>query len=368
MNDSELLVYQIALSKVRGIGPVLARNLVSYCGGVKEIFTEKKGHLSKIPGIGPFTLSQIVGFNDFEASEKEAGFILKQGIRSIFFLDPDYPYRLKELPDAPILLFGRGTADLAPERAVAFIGTRQPSETGKAICKNLVHALKPYGCTIVSGLAYGIDITAHRAALEADLPTIGVLGHGLDRIYPALHKKTAMEMLEKGGALLTEFTSGTKPDFMNFPKRNRIVAGMVDAVVVVESGKKGGSMITAELAFHYNREVLAIPGKPGDELSSGCNLLIKQNKAHLMEDASDLIQLLNYEKTAPEPMRQVKLPIGLSPEQQQLLDLLKQSGPLQLDELMYRSGLGSAELALYLIELEFEGWVRALPGKTYELM
>lgn len=368
MNKADLLVYQIALSRIRGIGPVLARNLVSYCGGVKEIFTDKKKVLSKVPGIGPYTLSQINAFDGFDAAEKEAEFILKNAINTVFFLDPEYPYRLKELPDAPILLFYRGSADISPERSVAFIGTRQPSEAGKNLCKSLVQALQSYGCTIVSGLAYGIDIAAHKAALEAGLPTIGVLGHGLDRVYPALHKKTALEMLEKGGGLLTEFPSGTKPDFMNFPKRNRIVAGMVDAVVVIESGRKGGSMITAELAFHYNREVLAIPGKPGDELSSGCNLLIKQNKAHLMEDAGDLIQLLNYEKAVSEPPRQVKLAIGLSPEQQQLLDLLKETGPLQLDELLYRSGFGSAELALYLIELEFEGWVRALPGKTYELM
>lgn len=366
--DQEQLVYQIALSRVKGVGPILAKNLVGYCNGVKEIFTEKKGHLSKIPGIGPFTLDQITSFNDFHSAEKEAEFIVRNNIKPLFFLDKEYPYRLKELPDAPILIFSRGSSQVSPEKAVAFIGTRKPSEAGKTLCRDFVNGLSSFGCTIVSGLAYGIDITAHRAALEAGLPTIGVLGHGLDRIYPALHKKTAMEMLENGGGLLTEFPSGTNPDYMNFPKRNRIVAGMVDAVVVVESGRKGGSMITAELAFHYNREVLAIPGKPGDELSSGCNLLIKQQKAHLMEDVSDLIQLLHYEQRISEPKKQVKLPLGLSAEQQLLLDLLKESGPLQLDEIMYRSGLGSAELALYLIELEFEGWVRALPGKTYELM
>ncbi len=362
----EELLYRLALSSIKGIGPVLSKTLVSYCGGVKAIFQEKRSRLQKIPGIGPKMAAEIAAFSNFQDLEQEMRFIEDNHIRCHFYLDESFPFRLKQIPDAPIMLFSKGQANLSPKRIVAVVGTRKPSPEGKEICRQLVQDLKAYNCTVVSGLAYGIDITAHRSALENHLPTIAVFGHGLDRIYPSHHSKTAREMLEQNGAWVTEFSSGTNPDYMNFPQRNRVVAGMCDAVVVIESARKGGSMITAELAFGYDREVMAIPGRPIDLISSGCNLLIKQQKAHLIEGAVDLAKILNYDLTEKSSApQQSSLLFDLAPEMQKVLSHFKENA-ISLDELLILTRMPSPELALRLIELEFAGWIKVLPGKKYQ--
>lgn len=365
-SQEEELLYRLALSSIKGIGPVLSKTLVSYCGGVQAIFQEKRTRLQKIPGIGPKMAAEIAAFNDFKILEHEIQFIKDQQIRCHFYLDESFPFRLKQIPDSPIMLYSKGVAELSPKRIVAVVGTRKPSSEGKEICRQLVQNLQAYNCTVVSGLAYGIDITAHRSALENHIPTIAVFGHGLDRIYPSHHSKTAREMLEKQGAWVTEFSSGTNPDYMNFPQRNRVVAGMCDAVVVIESARKGGSMITAELAFGYDREVMAIPGRPIDLSSSGCNLLIKQQKAHLIEGADDLAKILNYDLTENTfTPQQSSLLFDLDPGMQKVLSYFKEHA-VSLDELLLLTHIPSSELALRLIELEFAGWIKALPGKKYQ--
>ncbi|MES2691207.1 MAG: DNA-processing protein DprA [Bacteroidota bacterium] len=252
----ENLVWQIALTQIPGIGDVLARNLVSYCGGIKEVFHQKKHKLLHIPGIGEKLAESIVHFKNFKPAEAEQKFIEKHGIKTMFYLDKNYPKRLTHFPDAPVLLYSLGNADLDTGKIVGIVGTRKASDYGRSFTDELIEEVKPTGALIISGLALGIDVTAHRSAVKQALPTVGVMAHGLDRIYPAQHKNIARQMLENGG-LLTEFTSGTNPDRENFPKRNRIVAGLCDVLVVVETGIKGGAMITAEIANSYGKDIMA---------------------------------------------------------------------------------------------------------------
>lgn len=364
MND---LVYKIAITKIPLVGAVTAKSLISYCGGARAVFEARKRELLKIPGIGERIAENIVQQSVLDEAEAELDFLEKNGIQPLFYLDKNYPLRLKPFPDSPILLFYKGTTDLNADRTVAIIGTRKPSVYGTAICEELIDGLKPYNPVILSGLAYGIDVTAHRKSLDVGLETVGVLGHGLAQIYPAQHRTIAQQMLERGG-LLTEYTSKTPPDRENFPMRNRIVAGLCDALIVVETAVKGGSMITAKFGNEYNKDVFAVPGRVKDKHSQGCNLLIKSHQAALVESAEDIAYVMRWEKAEAEGGVQRQLFVELEPNEQKIVDLLRQAEAVGIDRLTYESKLTNSEMAALLLNLEFKGIVKTLPGKRYVLV
>ena len=361
------LQHLIAITRIPGVGAVMAKTLISYCGGAEAVFRAKRGALLAIPGIGPQTVESILRQQVLQDAEEELRFIVREQIRAISYLDEEYPRRLRKYPDCPLVLFYRGNAALQAPRTVAIVGTRKPTPHGKLFCEELVAGLAPYRPLIISGLAYGIDITAHRASVASGQPTLGVLAHGLDRIYPAQHRRTAQEMIEHGG-LLTEFPKDTIPNRENFPMRNRIVAGLADAVVVVESAKRGGSIITAQLGISYAKDIFAVPGRPRDKYSEGCNDLIRSNKATLLQRAEDIAKMLNWDVTDAEQLaRQQQLFTELSPVEKQVIDLLQVKEEVGVDQLGYDTKLSNNELAGLLLELEFKGIVRSLPGKRYIL-
>ena len=361
------LQHLIAITRIPGVGAVMAKTLISYCGGAQAVFAAKRTDLLAIPGIGPQTVESVLRQQVLQEAGKELRFIEREGIRAISYLDEDYPRRLRKHPDCPLVLFFRGNAELQARRTVAIVGTRQPTTHGKIFCEELVDALVPYRPLVVSGLAYGIDITAHRACLAAELPTLGVLAHGLDRIYPHQHQRTARAMAECGG-LLTEFPKGTVPNRENFPMRNRIVAGLADAIIVVESAKRGGSIITAQLGINYGKDIFAVPGRPRDKYSEGCNELIRTNKATLLQQADDIAQMLNWDVTDAEQLaRQRQLFTELTETEKRVIDLLQAKEEIGVDQLGHQVALADNELAGLLLELEFKGIVRSLPGKRYIL-
>jgi DNA processing protein len=292
------LFYKIALSMVPGIGGVLARNLVAYTGSAERVFTESFKSLVKIPGIGEVNAKRIKNNGVFEKAEKELEFIQKYKIDVRFYTDKNYPRRLKPCPDAPIILYSKGKMNLDEQRVVSIVGTRNATEYGKTICEQLIQGFagRNHPVLVVSGLAYGIDIHAHKMALKYNVPTVGVVGHGLDKIYPSLHADTARKMLE-GGGLVSDFPSETKIDPPNFIRRNRIIAGLADATIVIESAEKGGALITAEIASSYNRDVFAFPGRVDEPWSRGCNRLIRLNGASLIQGIEDLEYFMGWETT-----------------------------------------------------------------------
>ncbi len=363
--DNQLL-YKIALTKIPGVGPVTARNLVSYCGGLEEIFRTSRKKLMKIPGIGPLIADKILKKDIFVQAERELTFVEKQHIRPLFFLDKDYPERLKPYQNSPVILYYKGNCDLNARRIVAIIGTRKPDLQGRMLCESFVEDLAVYDVMVVSGLAYGIDAVAHRACVSSGVPTVGVLGHGLKRLYPAVHKKLAMEMLECGG-LLTEYSSNTPPDREHFPMRNRIVAGLCDALIVVQTAKRGGSIISVEFATRYNKDVFAFPGRVGDENHAGCNHLIKSHKAALIESVADLAYVMRWEKKNKEKAVQQELFTTLSQKERSLVGLFRKYEEISIDKLSYTSGMEIGEIAALLLSLEFKGVVKPLPGKRFIL-
>jgi len=371
MND-ETLKYKIGITLIKGIGCNLAKNLIAYVGSVEGVFKEKQQNLAKIPGIGEILSSEIVLQNVLARAEQEIEFIQKNKIQTYYYADREYPYRLKECADSPIMLYSKGNCDLNNGKFIGIVGTRNATETGKENCKKLITdlaAAQP-NSIIVSGLAYGVDICAHKAALEAGLPTIGVVGHGLDRIYPAAHRPTAVKMIQEG-ALLTEYLSLTNPDRPNFVQRNRIIAGMCDATLVVESAARGGALITAEVANDYNRDVFAFPGRVNDEWSSGCNALIKNNKASLIESADDILRFMNWEKqdAASKLNVQTTLFLDLSDEEQEIVSVLRQhSEGIQVNELSIVLAKPFSKISAQLLEMEFKGIVKCLPGGVYRIV
>jgi DNA processing protein len=368
---SELLKYQIGITLIKGIGPNLAKNLIAYLGSVEAIFKEKEKTLTKIPGIGAVLSREIVSSNVMERAEKEIEFIQKNQIKPFFYTDKEYPYRLKECADSPIMLYFRGNLlNLNDYKFVSFVGTRSATESGKQICEDIIFDLSRQieNFVIVSGLAYGIDICAHKKSLDLSIPTIGILGHGLDRIYPSVHRSVAAKMVLQGG-LLTEFKNGTNPDKQNFVQRNRIIAGLSDAVVVVESAQKGGALITAELANDYNRDVFAVPGRINDEFSAGCNLLIKQNKATLIESANDIVRSMNWETSNAElKTEQRSLFEDLTANEIEIIEILRQnSNGIDMNELVLRLQKPFNTISSLLLEMEFKNLVKSLPGNIYRL-
>lgn len=364
---SEQLLYQIALTLIPNIGAVQAKILLEQYGDAESIFKAKLKDLEKLEGIGTVRAKWIKTFEDFSLAEAEIAFIEKYKITPLFILDDNYPQRLLHCYDAPTVLYYRGSADLNNAKVISIIGTRSNTDYGKQFTDELIAALQPLHVLVVSGLAYGIDAIAHKAAVQENLSTVGVLAHGLDTIYPATHKKLAKEMLLHNGGLLTEFISNTKPGKHNFPRRNRIVAGMADCTVVIETAAKGGSMITAELANGYNRDVFALPGKVFDNKSEGCNQLIKNNKAILLTDAAQLMDVMGWVDRKVTPKPQKELFITLTPDEKLIVDILKQQETTHIDEVFLKSGLNSSLVASAMLSLELQQVIISLPGKMYRL-
>lgn len=363
---SNSLKYEIALSMVSGIGNIGAKKLIAYCGGAEAVFKEKKQHLLKIPGLGEKAVKMVREANCIVKAEKELRFLEEQQIEAHFFLNDSYPQRLTHCPDGPIILYTKGKVNLNAEKMISIVGTRNATVKGKAFCERLVEELKAYGVSVISGLAYGIDITAHKAAMENKLPTIAVLASGLDEIYPKVHYKYAQKMQENGG-IASDYRSNTKMLPMQFAERNRIVAGMSDAVIVIESSHKGGSLITADLANGYNRDVFAVPGRVDDSQSVGCNRLIKANKAALLESAKDLEYIMGWEKRDHQPpSNQRQLFVELTEEEKKLIDSFGEENSTSLDLLSLNAGFPISKTASLLLDLEFKGVVRSMPGKIYQ--
>lgn len=360
------IVYTLALQQIPGIGSLLGRKLIERLGSAEAVFRTPAARLESTPGIGPLLAQAIKQHQDISAAESEWQKAEKHGIRLLHFKDVDFPARLKQCPDHPLLLFGKGHLPLNTNRVVAVVGTRGASDYGRLLVEQLVRGLLPYNVLVLSGLAYGIDIHAHRQALAAGLPTVAVLGHGLSRIYPAAHKHTAEKMLETGG-LLTECWYDSPPDRENFPKRNRIVAGMADAVVVVEAAENGGALITATIANDYNRDVYAFPGRITDPGHAGCHKLVMQNKAALIGSPADLITAMGWGGLQEETKagRQGLLFLDLEPDEQRLFDLMPFNQNIGIDELIVLTGWSTSRLSHLLLALEFKGAVRAAPGKLF---
>lgn len=362
------LLYQLALTQVPHIGYVHAKILAHHFGSASAIFKAPKSSLEKIEGIGEIRARSIKAFKDFRAAETEIDFIAKYKIDAFFLTDQQYPQRLLNCYDPPTMLFYRGNANLNASRIVGIVGTRSNTEYGKNFTDKLIRELSGYDVLIVSGLAFGIDAVAHKAALKNHLQTIGVLGHGLDTIYPPEHSNLAKDLIKNGG-LLTEFRSKTKPDKHNFPSRNRVVGGLCDATIVVETGIKGGSMITADMANSYNRDVFAVPGRSIDTKSSGCNHLIKNHKAILLTDAQQFVETMGWEMSKPllKPS-QTELFIELNAEEKMIVSLLERTETISIDELVLKSGCSSSTLAAAILNLEIKNVVQSLPGKMYRLV
>lgn len=368
MNTHDNLAHKIAISLIPGIGSVTARNLIAYIGSVEGVFKEKEKTLMKIPGIGEINAQKIVRQNVLDRAFREVDFIVRNNIKTFFYLDDDYPNRLKNCSDAPIILYYKGNANLNASRIIAVVGTRNATGYGKEICEELIQnfSQKAYKVIVVSGLAYGIDIHAHKACLKYDLPTVGVFAHGLDKVYPALHAPIASKMIKNGG-IISDFASESSIDRQNFLRRNRIIAGLADATIIVESAEKGGALVTADIANSYNRDVFAFPGRSNDVYSKGCNKIIKLNEALLIENCSDIEKAMNWDDLVRKPEYvQHALFTDLSKEEQKLIEILK-PGEKFIDEICFQSEFSMNKASSLLLNLEFKGLLISLPGKMYRL-
>ena len=367
-NDHELL-YRLAITFLPHVGPVNARALINHCGSAEAVFREKKRLLARIPGMGMKRVSVAFSEPVLPRAEKELAFVRRHNINVLFFTDEGYPHRLLNCNDAPPLIYYKGKADLNGGRNLAVVGTRSATPYGEQMTRQLIEGLSSHAVCIVSGLAYGIDICAHIAALDYGLPTVGVTAHGLDRIYPHAHRHVAGRMVDAGG-LLTEYPSGTVPDRENFPSRNRVVAGLADAVVIVEASGKGGALITADLASGYHRDVFAIPGRVGDPFSKGCNDYIRENKAALITGAEDLLWMMGWKEQQPAPpqARQASLFVEIDDNGKKVLSLFTGQQELPWDVILHGMQLPSSRLSSVLLDLELKGILKVLPGRRYKLL
>lgn len=371
----EDILYQVALTRTPGIGAAHTKKLVDHFGSAKAIFHAEKKALAaaKIPHEAA---DRIANFHDWATLENELALLEKKGIRTLFTSDKDYPQRLLRLPDTPPLLYYKGKADLNTKKIIAIVGTRGPSDYGRQITEQLIRQLTQPDLLIISGLAYGIDACAHKAALKNNIPTVGVLGHGLAQIYPHEHTRLAGDMLAEGG-LLTSFPLNTRPEPWHFPTRNNLVAGLCDALLVIETGKKGGSLLTVENAHTYHKKVFAVPGKLTDHRSAGCNSLIQQGKAEMLLSCQQLQTSMGWEWPAGQMGVQARLPfqekdstqtaIEQNPQEKILLKLLTETKSLSLDELATQSQLEISAVAIHLLNLELQGFISPLPGQRYRL-
>lgn len=373
MNSSEEeQIYSIALTMVPGIGHIGAKHLISGMGNAVDVFRLRKDLPERIPEVSRRVVEALDCPEAIARARQEYEFIRKNRISCLTFHDEAYPSRLRECEDAPVVLFFKGNTDLNSLHVINMVGTRNATDYGTQICASFLRDLKTLcpDVLVVSGLAYGIDIHAHREALANELPTVGVLAHGLDRIYPYVHRKTAVDMLESGG-LLTEFMSGTNPDRHNFVSRNRIVAGMCDATIVIESAEKGGSLITAELAESYHRDCFAFPGRVNDEYSKGCNLLIRENRASLLLSAEDFVKAMGWDMSvifSEKVNIQRSLFLELFDEEQKIVTILEKRGNLQINSLVVEADIPVHKINAILFELEMKGVVRVLAGGMYQLL
>jgi DNA processing protein len=363
------LFYRIALTKVPKVGAVNSKNLIAHCGSAEAVFKANKYSLTKINGIGEGIADYILTSDVLKWAERELDFIEKNKIRVLYHTDPEYPRRLCMYADCPMLLYYKGTADLNAQRVVGIVGTRKPSPYGIRMCEEIVEGFKAYNALVVSGLAYGIDAVAHRRCLHSGMPTVGIMGTGLQRIYPAEHRDFGIKMCENGG-LLTEYPSDQDPEAKHFPMRNRLIAGMSDAIIVVETAEKGGSMITANIAVEYGRDVFAVPGRVGDTYAQGCNNLLRKRRAHLIEHASHVAEHLSWTDTnAGKTAIQTQLFVELSDNERIIMAILRQSETsVPIDTLSKDAKLNPSQIASLLLTLEFKGLVQALPGKRFGLV
>lgn len=364
MTDQELFSL-LALLKVDGVGDITGKKLLNSFEDAGAIFKAKSSQLAAIDGIGSFVMKNLKDKSVFEKAERELSFIKNNNIQVSVFQDENYPEKLKHCIDAPILIFTAGNMDLKKRKIISIVGTRQITSYGTEFCKNLIEDLAPLDPVIVSGFAYGVDIVAHQAAMDHDLQTVGVLAHGLNQIYPRTHKKYMAKMEEKGG-FITEFWSDSNPDKEKFVRRNRIVAGMAEATIVIESADKGGSLITANMANEYNRDVFAVPGRVTDKYSQGCNNLIKTQKANVLTSAADLIYMLNWDIKEKSKSIQKQLFVELNPDEQKIYDFLQTNGKELLDTIAIECEIPIFKLSGVLIGMELKGVIRPLPGKLFE--
>jgi DNA processing protein len=368
MNENQLL-YQVALGMIPGVGSITGRRLIDHTDSLRDIFKGEHCSLQKIPGIGRELSKRIRDSELLLAADREVNYILKNNIKPLFYRDPGYPERLNQCHDAPLIIYVKGTLDLNPARIISVVGTRNPSDYGIHHCRSLIKELATAHreTIIVSGLAYGIDVCAHKSALDNQLPTIAVLGHGFRHMYPAAHWKIAGK-IERNGALLTEFCSTTKPERNNFIRRNRIIAGLSDATLIVQSGVKGGALITAAMANAYNRDVFALPGRIEDKCSSGCNQLIKSQRASLIENIADLEYLLGWTKRDLQGLSvQPSLFSDLEVEEKIIINLLSDRQIHSVDSICIGTDMPVSKVSAILLKLEFSGLVYCMPGNLYRL-
>jgi DNA processing protein len=365
MSDISLR-HKIALGLIPRVGDINARKLVSHFGSVEAVFNEPYRNLIRIPGIGEGMAKYITDRSYLDVAGREADYVSRNKIRTFFYLDSNYPYRLRQCEDSPVVFFLSGNCDLDSPKILSVVGTRNATPRGRDICEKIIGELSVShpDLVIISGLAYGIDITAHKAALAYNLATIAVLGHGLKTVYPSVHTSIARSMTRNGG-LLTDFMSDTLPERNNFIKRNRIIAGISDATLVVESGIKGGALITADIAASYNRDIFAVPGRPEDQWSAGCNHLIKNNKAALVESAGDIEFFMGWENRDSRPPTQRTLFSELDDNEKKIFELLAGQGEMNIDAICRSSGLPVFKLSSMLLQMEFKGLVKCYPGNLY---
>ncbi|MFV0589498.1 DNA-processing protein DprA [Bacteroides reticulotermitis] len=369
--DEEEQLYSIALTMIHGVGHISAKRLVDGMGSAVDVFRHRKSLPDSLPEVSSRIIEALDDPQALTRAEQELLFIQKNRIRCLTLNDADYPSRLRECEDAPIVLFFKGNTDLNALRVINLVGTRHITGYGEQACASFLRDLKALcpEVLVVSGLAYGVDIHAHREALANGLSTVAVLAHGLDRIYPSVHRKTAVDMLTNGG-LLTEFLTGTAPDRYNFVSRNRIVAGMCDATIVVESAAKGGSLITAELTEGYHRDCFAFPGRINDEYSAGCNRLLRDNKASLLLSAEEFVSAMGWNSVPPSKAAHVQRGFfpDLSEEEQKVVSILEKQGDLQINSLVVEADISVQRMSGILFELEMKGIIRVLVGGVYQLL
>jgi len=367
MTQSELY-YTLALMQVEGVGDVIAKKLIQHCGNAAEVFASRKPQLQKIEGIGSVVIKNLQEKSVFAKAEAELQFIAQENISTTYFQEKNYPERLKNCYDSPVLLFQVGNIDLQNRRIISIVGTRQVTTYGMEFTKKMIEDISPLNPIVISGFAYGVDIYAHQMAMDCGLQTIGVLAHGLNQIYPKTHKKY-MAKMEQNGGFLTEFWSTSNPDKENFIKRNRIVAGISEATIVIESAERGGSLVTANLANDYNRDVFAVPGRTTDKYSQGCNNLIKTQRANLLTSAADLVYILNWELLQEsQKVVQKKLFVTLTDEEQIIYDYLQKAGKEMMDIIALECDFPIYRISSILLNMELKGVTRPLPGKMFEVV
>jgi len=363
------LKHKIALSLIPRIGDINARKLVSQVGSVEGIFSESYNSLVKIPGIGSGLAKSICSRDYLEQAEKEAEYVIRNKVRVFFYLDDDYPFRLRQCDDSPVTFYFRGNCDLNASKIISIVGTRNATTRGRELCDKIISGLSEGhpDLVVVSGLAYGIDIAAHKASLAYNLRTVGVLGHGFNTLYPSVHRAVASAMLDHGG-LLTDFRSEELPERNNFIKRNRVIAGISDATLIIESGLKGGALITADIANSYNRDVLAVPGRTDDQWSAGCNSLIKNNKAALVENHTDIEYFLDWQPQKNKQPVQKLLFNEMSPEEKLIYEIINKEGEMNIDQICRDLSIPVYKLSSLLLQMEFCGIIKCYPGNLYRIV